>query len=380
MKKILFIAFDVFPSNKGASTHIAQNLEVIRNLFSEVTLITLGTADMPTYQEEGNIKIYRCKANHPNFIKRTEYFADFLLRSISQKKFDVVFFRDIWGGYPVLFSSAAGNAKKIFEVNGVPSIELYHRYPSILKNSMLMERIKSMEQFLFRKSDLIVTVSETNQKYIKSRGIDQKKIAILPNAIAKEPFIEKYEDLPEKYIFYCGTLSSWQGVDLLIEAFKILNKDNLSLLISSSTQKDLKTFRKKIKKMNLDEKVILKSELSRPNINDIYQKALFSVAPLSKCDRNLLQGCSPIKIIESMGMGTPVIASDISVTRELIDHDKNGLLFKPDSVRAFAFFMDQLLNNPKKRDLLAINAQKKANDQFSFACFSKKFNVLLNKL
>ena len=71
-QKILYAAFDLFPSTKGAATHIAHNLTVAQQLFDRVTLLCLGHSDMPQYQQEGCITIRRCLLNHPNYLRRAE--------------------------------------------------------------------------------------------------------------------------------------------------------------------------------------------------------------------------------------------------------------------------------------------------------------------
>ncbi|MGX2953608.1 glycosyltransferase [Shewanella sp. JL219SE-S6] len=53
------------------------------------------------------------------------------------------------------------------------------------------------------------------------------------------------------------------------------------------------------------------------------------MAPLTPCRRNMLQGCCPLKVLESMACGTAVIASDLPVIRELVTHEKHGLLVPP---------------------------------------------------
>ena len=60
------------------------------------------------------------------------------------------------------------------------------------------------------------------------------------------------------------------------------------------------------------------------------------LAPLILNDRNLVQGCCPLKIIEGMAAGAAVIASDLPVVRELGSDGVHFLLVKPGSVDQIA--------------------------------------------
>jgi glycosyltransferase involved in cell wall biosynthesis len=73
-----------------------------------------------------------------------------------------------------------------------------------------------------------------------------------------------------------------------------------------------------------------------------------SLAPLVECSRNLVQGCCPMKIIESMALEVPVIASNIPVVRELIEHGETGWLVRPDRPAELARAIRLLLTNPDR--------------------------------
>jgi len=102
---------------------------------------------------------------------------------------------------------------------------------------------------------------------------------------------------------------------------------------------------------------------------------------MAQCDAHILYsryetfGCV---IIESLACGVPVLAADISVLRELIVHEKNGLLVKPESPVALADAMatildDQLLFSPE-------NIRKQCLEQYSFDVIASQFSSLYQQL
>ncbi len=376
---ILFAAFDVFPTAKGSTTHIAHTLHALKKVSGSLTLASLGHGDMPRFQEEGHLSIRRCLAMHPNFLRRTELFGDFLFDLLDgiREKLDVIHFRDIWSGIPLLEHPNTQSARKIFEVNGLLSIELPMHYPRLYQNPVLMSRIRMMEDRCLAQADHIITVSRTNANYIQSRHIAAEKITVIPNIAeihhdnVNSP-IEGHKS-NSQFILYAGTLTPWQGITTLINAFNLIaDRECPRLILACSTKKFLRPIRKQIKKLQLQERVEVKIGLLREHLHAYYRKAVFSIVPLTRCDRNELQGCCPLKILESMAAGTPVIASNLAVCRELVEHGTDGWLVSPDSPRALAQAMLTLLDNPDLVSTLGQKAQQKIAHCYNRETFTEK--------
>lgn len=375
--KTLLTAFDIFPSAKGASAHIAQNLMAIRGFKETAALACLGTIDDPKAQMEDGLTILRCRMIHPNFLRRTEIFGDFVWSLLGRVGADLssVHFRDIWSGMPVVNHVCVKRALKIFEVNGLPSMELPCRYPALARNTGLLSRIRRMEDFCLSKADRIITVSGVNAGHLVSRGVAREKITVIPNttdigeALVARPAIGD----GEKRILYSGCLAPWQGVETLLRAYALIaHRGDVSLTLAVSNRKYLKPHQKLIRKLGLEEKVEIKTALPKEYLAELYASSAFSVAPLARCARNETQGACPIKIVDSMAMGVPVIASDMAITRELLENGVGGLLVKPDSPRALALAMTELLDNPARAAELGRNARRNFEEKFSRAVFMEK--------
>jgi glycosyltransferase involved in cell wall biosynthesis len=375
--KTLLTAFDVFPSSKGASAHIAQNLIAIRGFKEEAALACLGTIDDPKAQMEDGLTILRCRMMHPNFLKRTEIFGDFVWSTLNRfgAGLTSVHFRDIWGGMPVLNHVAVKRALKIFEVNGLPSIELPCRYPALERNAALLNRIKGMENFCLSKADRIITVSGVNADHIVSRAVAREKITVIPNTtdIDEAVLAPDIHSSGKKRILYSGCLAPWQGVETALKAYALIaHRDDVMLTLAVSNRKYLKPHSQLIKKLGLENRVEIRTAMPKEYLAALYAPSAFSLAPLTRCQRNETQGACPIKIVDSMAMGVPVIASDLAITREMLENAVNGLLVTPDSPRALAVGMTYLLDNPALAAELGKNARKNFEVKFSRSVFVEK--------
>ena len=383
----VYIAFEAFPRSKGASSHIASMISALATMPNEkILLLCLGISDMPSYQFEDNIHIRRYKEYHPNMLKRAEAFGDFIkdhLHNLSNVKRCV--FRDIWSGIPAL--SANLDCSYIFEVNALSSWELVYTYPQFNENIALKSKIEDMEYVCLNKSTQILTVSSVTADALEKMGFDKNKITTIINS-AHPAFFEKANNnliIPilktGRWIGYFGSLHSWQGVNIAICAFAKLAKDfpNLNFLIISGSKKNLKKpLMMLIKKLKMKDKIKIYSALSTDELATNIRCFEFTLAPLIDTERNVKQGCCPVKIIESMSAGIPVIASDIKCVRDLIE-EENSILVQPNSTRELAIAMKNLLSDCTLRKKLASKSLKYAKENFQREKIHNNLQDIFNK-
>jgi len=361
----LYTAFDVFPSAKGAATHIHHFANTLLKDFPKGMLYVLGDEKLPeTENWENGVDVWRFKSENPHFLERTELYSQQLLFWLKkQTKLQICHFRDIWGGVPILLNPER-KYKTIFEVNALPSIELPYRYTITEK---ILKRIEQLEYFCLEHADTIVVPSQMIQKFLIHKGIHKDKIHIITNGAEIPESQPRPEAAPEKYVIYFGALQNWQGVDTLLRAFRLLQDLDLKLVVCSSHKpRHSKAYLKFAEKIGLQDKIIWQYQLPKQELYAWIEHALCSVAPLKECSRNLEQGCSPLKIFESMAVGTPVIASDMPVTREIISHEGLGKLIRADRPMELARAIRIWLAYPEKAKEIGKQARKCIETHFSW--------------
>ncbi|NJL34607.1 MAG: hypothetical protein HC893_13060 [Chloroflexaceae bacterium] len=129
----LYAAFDRFPSPKGAAVHIARMAHTLFNMVGGGLLYVLGDETLPAYQEEpGPIEIVRSSSTAPNLLQRTVAYGRYLaaLRDQQAATLRLCHFRDPWSGIPLL-ADPERSYQTIYEVNGLPSLELPATYPAL---------------------------------------------------------------------------------------------------------------------------------------------------------------------------------------------------------------------------------------------------------
>ena len=152
MKKVLYASFDNLKKIKGATIHIKEFAEALSETF-KVTLLTPGEK---IYKKHDNIEhiTINCKgSSHP---QRVLKFRKGILKSLKGKHFDLIHFRSITEGIPLLDMFPASTTPSIFEINGLLSIELPYRYPGLHAKPEIIREIEKEElQTALRTTEII---------------------------------------------------------------------------------------------------------------------------------------------------------------------------------------------------------------------------------
>ena len=381
MKRNVYATYDVFPSAKGASTHIKEMINVSSQQCDELQLFCLrGNSTYPAVQTEGNIVIKRYyNEEEMNYLEKASLFSQQLFVDIQKNKesIQIGHFRDVWSGMGL---TAEPSIKTIFEVNALTSIELPYRYPNLTPT--FLEKLKEIESQCLQKATVIITPSEVTKAYLETNyAIDAAKIKVIPNGAHIPASYERPVDAPEQYIIYFGAIQPWQGVDVLLKAMTYLEDfEDLKLLICLAVkEKAFKPYRKLIEKLGLENRVILKSRLPKKELYNYIHYAEASIAPLKACDRNITQGCCPLKILESMACETMVIASELPVVTELVTAQE-ALLFEPDREQDLARCIRFVLDEPERKETYISNAFEKVKSTFLWDAQKEKLKKIYQDL
>lgn len=364
----VYVAFDQHPSYKGASTHIHQMCQVLSECYGPTLLLTVKS----TIQEIQTETIHQVTFDsaEQNLLKRAQEFSAWVDTHLSQQyNLQVGHFRDVWGGMAILNHP---HITPLFEANGFPSIELPMRYPRMGADTI--QKLVAVENHCLQRALQIITPSHTILQHIVKRGIDAEKILVLPNGADIPERVAPHPDLPADYLVYIGAFQPWQGVDVLLRAMRYLEdkKDLRLVLCSSHNENHVKPFRKFAEKLGVQHQLIWKYQLDKPELRQILQHALLSVAPLTECSRNIEQSCSPLKIFESMASGVPVVGSDLPVVREIISPDKDGMLVRAGRPAELARAIRIALDYPEFRKQLGERALQTMQDRFTWAAIQEK--------
>jgi glycosyltransferase involved in cell wall biosynthesis len=437
--KILYTAFDVVPSPKGASTHITYFVRGLIEAGYDLTLITAGDSNLPERETYFGATILRAPAgDEPNFLKRALAFGDYVLAHVAEANpYPVAHVRSIWSGFPLAEARERFGYRLLYEVNGLPSIEMKYHYPA-LRGTAVLDKIREQEIATLHLADAIICPSNVTAAYMTSLGIPPHKITIIPNGIdphlfrpdlgpnaltstkncryglpqdpltqddawvsvrpnpanscalsnkmdigilpfgsgssgsgeqERSPALDagrRAADLPT--ILYIGTLADWQGLETLIAAMPlVLARCPARLrLVGRGRKRQRKILQKRVRKLGLDGYVTVEPAVPHEQVPAIIAQADVCVTPLAYNDRNVTQGCCPLKLLEYMACGRPVVAANLPVVRELACAGTEALLFSPDDPADMAQNILAVLDDPTLAAHLGANAAARVHREFTW--------------
>ncbi|HLO28972.1 MAG TPA: glycosyltransferase family 4 protein [Anaerolineales bacterium] len=385
MPRVLYTAFDIVPSPKGASTHILHNIRGLVNSQFEVHLFTPNDGLLSPEDLIEGARVTRISQDlSQSFLARAVHFGKAVLAHLTlNPKYDVVHYRNIWDGLVIAQNKKRLGYKTLFEVNGLPSIELKYHYPGIDPN--LLAKIKEQEMATLHLSDAIVCPSRVTQDYLASLGLSRKLVTVIPNGVSPSDFPSS--PLPDRagrapVLLYIGTLADWQGLDVLLKALpEILAQQTVQLrLVGRGRSRQRKLLSKQIRKLRVESSVIIQPAVPHHKIPALIAESDICIAPLGLNDRNVTQGACPIKVLEYMASSRPLIASNMPIVRELVREDIDALLFSPSDPQDLARQVLVLLNDFDLAKRLSDSATERALTKFTWHAAQKKLLKVYEKL
>ena len=368
---ISYISFDSVPAPKGAATHIQAFVQALARHFGTLDLVTIGAnaVEMPAIERWPGVHHHELPAIGKSLIDRVICFQTFLTRWLATRTFDVVHFRSVFEGLPLL--SLQKRPRLIFEVNGLPSIELKYRYPGVVDDRELMRKLIAQEHDCLEAADLIVTPSKVTREYLATaRHVPAGKIQVIPNGVDLNLFHPASREQPNgtMRLLYFGTLAAWQGIELGIRALAQIGGrvDATLTIIGAGSGRQRDALGALSSKLGVGSRVMVLPPVPQNEIAERLRASDAILVPLTLSDRNTIQGCCPLKVLEGMASGTPVIATDLPVVRELGCDGEHFLLVRPGSVDHIAETLLRLRSDPELSRRISDQARRHVEANFTW--------------
>ncbi len=233
----------------------------------------------------------------------------------------------------------------------------------------------------YKSSILIACSNSIKEHLIRNYKIDERRITVIHNAVdpnefkltkTKSELINKLNIPDDKFIIgYFGRLDfKEKGVDILLNAFlniSKVSKDIFLLLIGNGFDESrIKLF---LNQNKLNAKVIN----SQKDIYDYYQLLDVFVLP-SRIDP------FPLVMLEAGLMKKPFVGSSVDGIAELIENEKDGVLFEPENSNDLKNKILKIYNNKKLADNLAENLYKKIITNYTVQKIILQYQMLYENL
>jgi glycosyltransferase involved in cell wall biosynthesis len=178
----------------------------------------------------------------------------------------------------------------------------------------------------------------------------------------------------ENTVAYIGGISEIRGIKEVILALSFTQNVRLNLAGSFSE----KIFEEKIKKYESWSKVNTLGFLNRQQVNEVLAKSRAGIVTLYPVTNYITS--LPVKMFEYMSVGLPVIASNFSLWREIIEGNECGICVDPLNPKAIGDAIQYLIDNPQEAEQMGKNGRKAVEQKYNWSMEEKKLLTLYKDL
>jgi glycosyltransferase involved in cell wall biosynthesis len=112
---------------------------------------------------------------------------------------------------------------------------------------------------------------------------------------------------------------------------------------------------------------------NRSDVPDVLATADLFVLP------SLWEGL-PMALLEGMATGLPVVATEVSGTRDVVEHERSGLLVPPSAPRELAAAIVRVLGDPGLASALGTAARRRVEDRYSARAQARRHAELYRRV
>ncbi|WP_445747789.1 glycosyltransferase family 4 protein [Polaribacter sp.] len=303
-----------------------------------------------------------------------------IVRFLKSTKIDVLHIHDIKIADAVFWANKKRKLPVVLDLHdNLPEVmKLYphlQKFPG--KYIIYPKKWKQKESIFIKKADKVITVSPHFIASLQERIPSENKYVLVPNTIRKA-FFEEYlvdNSITEKYknhfvMLYLGDTHIRRGLQTAIASIPKL-KDaipNIKLVIVGKNTTDT-ILKLQVADLGIENFVDFEGW---QNVNLFQSYIKSSAICISPLHRNLQHDVAYAnKIFQYMSFGKPLLVSDATAQKELIEKVNSGLVHQEKNVDDFTNQFLKLYKDENLRKSLGKNGQDFVRNEFSWEQTSK---------
>jgi glycosyltransferase involved in cell wall biosynthesis len=346
---------------KGSSVHVQEVIRALVGQGHQIELFaTRWEGAAPT--DLGNVIVRPLppiSGLDPAQRERAALAANPAIAAILERQgpFALVYERYSLWNYAGMEYARANGIPGLLEVNA-PLIEEQTGY-RVLEDRAGAE---SVAERVFAAASLIITVSREIAAHLERYPAVRGRIHVVPNGINPQRFpagVRPTSPAPPGIftVGFVGSLKSWHGLPTLVAAFALHHqKDPACRLLLVGDGPERATVAAEVEARGLIRATRLAGAVPPQEVPGLLASMDVAVAPYPGLPRFYF---SPLKVLEYMAAGLPVVASRIGQLAELIHHGRDGILCPAGDTVALAQAFEQLRVDPELRGALGKAARAK---------------------
>jgi glycosyltransferase involved in cell wall biosynthesis len=340
-------------STDGQRIHIQEMVRAFEQLGHQVRLVSL----VPTDAEQNNARRDAGEALWKRLVRRVPFAYELvqlgynliglpmLLKAVLAGRTDFIYERYSLFNFTGVLAARACGVPIILEVNSPFALEQARD-----KDIRARRLAHWSERIICNLATHVIVVSSPLARILAEQGIRESLITVMPNGVSDEhlrarcasPELRRRLGLDNCLVAgFVGWFRKWHGLELLLEAYlrSGLASSGVKLLLigDGPAMPELKAF---VEQHGLEGQVVFSGPVPHAEVPEYLHLIDIAVQPAAN------EYCCPMKILEYMAMGKPVVAPRQENILELLREGEEAVYFDPGDVRGLAAALAALANNP----------------------------------
>ena len=235
-------------------------------------------------------------------------------------------------------------------------------------------------RWVVSKCDVLTVVSSAMKNECLVRRYQPGSMKIIPMGVDLRSEFNKGDAMtsPREGWLFVGRFVEKKGITYLIEAMKLLRDEGVSVDLTMAGAGPLfEVCKQRVREYRLEDQVILLGAVGKAQLPMLYAKKEICIVPSIVDSRGDQEGLGLV-IVEALGSGCIVLASDLPAIRDVIDDEKNGLLFKAGSPEAIARAILRVKNDKALRQKLSGASRGSVLEKFDWEYISQRYCQAIN--
>jgi glycosyltransferase involved in cell wall biosynthesis len=332
-------------------------------------------------ERQGSVRVLRVPTHEADLRSQIQSFQRALKRQLDGADYDVVHCRDSWSGVPVLDARSRLGYAVVYDLTRSPLGETTF-------DGELDAQYSRDEEACLLAADMVLAPTPAAVKALQGRGRPER-VVLAPPGVDVDRFDWEHAGrnvIPR--ILYAGSIDPGRGVRVLVRAMAAIVRevDARLVLAGSMAPKFDQALRDGIRELNLADKIEVLSPVDHDQMPALIASATVCVVPAAADLTPNPTVVYPTKILEYMACRRPIVAPRRETVAQVVENNREALLFEPGDPVDLARKVLRLLGEPLLRDRLAHNAYERVRRDFTasaarralrgaYAALSERFSI-----
>jgi len=359
MPRVLLTGFCAVPGPRRAGVqlrHVIKSLTPLHN----VDLLVVREGEQAYVERQGSVRVLRVPTHEADPRAQIQAFQRALKRQLDGADYDVVHCRDSWSGIPVLESRARLGYAVVYDLTRSPLGES-------TGDPELDAQYGRDEEACLLAADMILAPTPQAVKALQNRG-KPERVLLSPPGVD----VDRFDwDVPPKggspRILYVGSLDAGRGIRVLIRAMAAISREvDARLVIAGSCVPAYRGLLEQgVREMGLAGKVELLGAVDHDQLPALIATSTVCVVPAAADLTPNPLSIYPTKILEYMACKRPIVAPHRETLAQVVENNRDALLFDPGDPIDLARKVLRLLGEPLLRNRIAANAYERVRHEFT---------------